>query len=48
MPTIGLMLAGLLLDQKLHTAPLLLLIGLLVGSGVSALLVRSQLKKVKK
>lgn len=47
-PIIGLMFLGLLADKQLHTTPWLMCVGLAVGVVLAALLVRAQLKKVKR
>lgn len=45
-PTIGLALLGYWLDRQWHTAPWVMLLGLIIGSALAGLLVRRQLKKV--
>jgi hypothetical protein len=39
-PTIGLLLLGNYLDDQLHSTPWLMLVGVVVGAGISALLIR--------
>ncbi|QQG50572.1 MAG: AtpZ/AtpI family protein [Candidatus Saccharibacteria bacterium] len=47
-PTIGLLIAGLLLDKQMHTAPWFMIAGTVIGGTIAVLLVRSQMKKVGK
>jgi Putative F0F1-ATPase subunit Ca2+/Mg2+ transporter len=47
-PTIGLMVLGLLADQWLHTKPWIMIVGLVVGIALAAMLIKSQFKKVKR
>lgn len=47
-PTIGLMLVGLWIDQKFHTTPLLAFTGLVAGAALAYALVRRQIKRVKR
>lgn len=47
-PTIGLTVAGVVLDNRLHTKPWMTLIGIGLGTLIATLLVRRQLQKVKK
>lgn len=46
-PTIGLTIAGLLLDKQFGTKPWIMAVSMAVGIAVALLLTRSQLKKVK-
>ncbi len=47
-PIIGLMVLGLLADQWLHTKPWIMIIGIVAGVILAALLIKRQLKRVKK
>ena len=47
-PTVGLLLAGNALDETWGTKPWLLISGVAIGGGISALLVKQQLAKGKK
>jgi hypothetical protein len=47
-PIIGLMLAGLWLDKQAGTKPWLMILGIILGVAIAILLVRVQIKKVKK
>jgi len=47
-PTIGLLILGLLADRRLHTTPWIMILGLLVGSYLAYVLVRRQIKRVNK
>ncbi len=47
-PTIGLMVLGLWADGWLHTTPWLMIIGLVAGTFLAVILVKDQLKRVKK
>ncbi len=47
-PTIGLTLAGVYGDNSLSTKPWLTVLGIITGTGLAALLVRNQLRNVKK
>ncbi len=47
-PIIGLMVLGLLSDQALHTKPWVMIIGMAAGVYLAALLIKRQLKRVKK
>ena len=47
-PTIGLMVAGLLLDKQFGTTPWIMVAGVVLGAVIAILLVRAQLKKVEK
>lgn len=46
-PIIGLMVLGLVTDKWLHTTPWIMIMGLVAGVGLSALLIKKQIKKVK-
>ncbi len=48
MPTIGLLLIGNALDETWGTRPWLLLVGVVIGGGIAALLIKQQLAKGKK
>jgi F0F1-type ATP synthase assembly protein I len=45
-PSVGFTMLGLYLDTQWHTAPIMMIIGIIVGGGLSALLVYRQLKRV--
>lgn len=45
-PSVGLTVAGLLLDKQLHTTPWYMIAGIVLGISIAILLVRAQLKKV--
>jgi hypothetical protein len=47
-PTIGLTILGLLIDKQLHTTPWVMTVGIVAGAGVAFLLVRRQMKEVRK
>ena len=47
-PSVGLTIAGLLLDKHFHATPWLMIAGIIVGATVAILLVLAQMKKVKK
>lgn len=47
-PTIGLMLLGLWVDTQLSTKFWLTLLGILIGSVIAGLLIRNQLRNVRK
>lgn len=47
-PTVGLTITGLVLDKQYTTTPWLLLTGIILGSAIAVLLIKLQLKKVKK
>jgi hypothetical protein len=47
-PSVGLTIVGLLLDKQFHTKPWLMIAGIIVGVALAILLVRMQMKKVKK
>jgi len=47
-PTIGLLVLGLLIDRRLHTTPWIMILGLLVGTYLAYVLVQRQIKKVTK
>jgi hypothetical protein len=47
-PSIGLTIAGLLLDKQFGTTPWLLIAGTILGITIAILLIRAQLKKVEK
>ncbi len=47
-PTIGLMLAGLMIDRQLGTKPWLMIVGLVLGVVLAWALVKRQMDKVKK
>lgn len=44
-PTVGLLLLGNYFDDRLHSTPWLLLLGVLIGGGFATLLVRRQLAR---
>lgn len=44
-PTIGLLLAGNYLDDRMHSSPWLMLLGAIIGGCIAALLVKRQLAK---
>ena len=46
-PSIGFTVIGLLLDKQFKTTPWIMTLGIIIGATVAALLIRSQLKKVK-
>lgn len=46
-PSIGFTVLGLLLDKQFKTTPWIMTVGIILGATVAALLIRSQLKKVK-
>ena len=46
-PTIGLTVLGLLIDKQFHTAPWVMVAGIVVGTLLACLLVRRQIQKVK-
>jgi len=46
-PSVGLTIAGLLLDKQFHSSPWLLIAGVVIGALLAVWLVRMQLKKVK-
>jgi len=46
-PVIGLLVLGLFVDQWLNTKPWIMIIGLILGVGLAALLVKRQFNKVK-
>ena len=46
-PTVGLTVIGVLLDQQFDTLPWISLGGLLIGSIIAGFLIRQQLRKVK-
>jgi hypothetical protein len=46
-PTIGLLILGLLADKWLHTKPWIMIAGLALGSYLSYVLVKRQIKRVK-
>lgn len=45
-PTIGLTIAGLLVDKQFKTTPWIMTLGIVSGSLIASLLVRQQLRKV--
>lgn len=45
-PTLGLMLIGNALDNKLHTQPWFMLVGALLGGWIAAVLIKKQIAKV--
>lgn len=45
-PTIGLMVAGLLADKRLHTTPWIMVVGMVLGTYLAYVLVRRQIKRV--
>lgn len=47
-PTIGCTMLGLYLDKQLHTAPWLMVGGIIIGTFIAAMLVRRQLTKVNR
>jgi hypothetical protein len=47
-PTIGLTIAGLLVDKQLHTTPWVMVVGIVCGIFIAGMLVQQQLKKVNK
>jgi len=47
-PTVGLTVLGLVLDKQFVTMPWLMIAGIILGAGLAVLLVKLQLKKVKK
>jgi len=47
-PTVGLTVLGLVLDKQFATTPWLMIAGIVLGAGLAVLLVKLQLKKVKK
>jgi hypothetical protein len=47
-PIIGFMVLGLFADQWLHTKPWIMIIGLILGVGLAAVLVKRQFNKVKR
>jgi len=47
-PILALLFIGLLLDKQLHTTPWIMTGGLVLGTALAYLLVRQQLKKVRK
>lgn len=44
-PIVGLLLVGNAIDTHLHTAPLWLLIGVVIGSVIAGILIKRQLTK---
>lgn len=46
-PSVGLMIAGLVLDQSVGTTPWLLLSGFVAGLAISAVLVARQIRQLK-
>lgn len=46
-PTIGLTVLGLMLDKQFHTTPWVMVLGIVGGCVIAALLVRTQLRKVR-
>lgn len=46
-PTIGLMLLGMWADSNMSSTPWLMIAGLVIGTALSVVLVRRQLKKVQ-
>jgi positive regulator of sigma E activity len=47
-PSVGLTLLGLMLDKQLHTTPWWMIVGIVAGVTIAVLLLRAQMKKVKK
>jgi hypothetical protein len=47
-PSVGLTIAGLLLDKQFGTKPWLMITGVILGVLIAILLIRMQLKKVEK
>lgn len=47
-PTIGLTVLGLLADKWLHTTPWIMIVGIVLGALGAFILVRRQMKEVKK
>lgn len=48
LPTIGMTLLGLFADKWLHTKPWIMIVSMAIGIALTALLVKDQLKRVKK
>lgn len=48
LPTIGMTLLGLFADKWLHTTPWIMIVSMAIGIALTALLVKDQLKRVKK
>jgi hypothetical protein len=48
LPTIGMTLLGLFADKWLHTKPWIMIVCMAIGIALTALLVKDQLKRVKK
>jgi len=47
-PTIGLTILGLVIDKQLHTTPWIMILGIVLGTLTAGLLVRRQIKEVRK
>ena len=47
-PTIGMTIAGVYLDNQIDTKPWLTIVGIVLGTILAAMLVRNQLQKVNK
>ena len=47
-PTIGMTIAGVYLDNQLGTKPWLTIVGIVLGTLLAGIMVRNQLQKVKK
>jgi len=47
-PTIGLTVLGLVIDKQLHTTPWIMILGIVLGTLTAGLLVRRQMKEVRK
>lgn len=47
-PSVGLTVTGLLLDKQLGTTPWVMIAGIVAGSALAIILVRAQIKKVKR
>lgn len=46
-PTIGLTVAGLVIDKLLYTKPWIMIVGMIVGTLFAYLLVRRQIRKIR-
>jgi hypothetical protein len=47
-PTIGLTILGLLADKQFHTTPWIMVVGIVLGALLAGILVRRQIKEVRK
>ena len=47
-PTIGLMLLGIWVDQQIGSKPWLMVVGLVVGTVLAVILIKRQLKKIQR